>query len=1168
MGIKRLIEVVLNYLGKNSIKRLLWYFGIRAAAELGMALSVAEIEELFNLFRDNLNDNWFYKVILLLVKIFIVSGDIELFYLCLGAFIFVGGLYYFERKFSFENHQNYTKKIFVKAIQDETSIARFASSVRTVEHPLLEVVNTRLLEVGHCIVYGQSFCGKTTLAKSLLGRFRENGYHVKIVSSINAASEFLLTGDSNKLCLLEDPFGHNSFENTNDTLDRLDWLIRHLYGNKNLIVTCRTLVFDQVFRRRNTSELIYKHISTVDITNNSKEFLEKVWNTLSDQKPSLQSVTSKIFAFIEDTTYHIYPGHLWILSNQGLEVLHNASFSRLGEIAKVEASEVARRIVNQGREYTLTYVSIGLLGNTINTINFSLLRYLLKYDGTELEGVLKKEPLNPKMLEYNFRDGVHKIDLHLADIINEFTEKGFFRFSGRDIYFVHPHYIEVFYSLFNQDDLFLQEVIGELYVKAVFNDYPENAFNASKLFYRLYRLFDEYNKKKLIKLAINVLDFSLYPKVREQAFVFLSNIKEYLSLEERESLYQNAKYSLDGLIINWSDPNNPALRYDSISSILELRVKENSFKRYDKLTEVEFNISDSHTLQDYYECGKNILFLDSDAHIEPGILKHVVDYLQSTAESFTRTLGAKIAFYKYNRLLSIGSIKNGLNDYNPSVVVSSIKFFLENINMFSGENKSEITDLILKRISDELVAVRSAEFVCAFGLDYTSTNINWRSYNHDQKVEIWNSWAPVLAGFLDHFPYYMNLPNTPRFESTLSEGKNYLSKESKALVLHSYNNYLIKLADHRVYDDYLYSIVNQVISFTEKNKKIRLSSFERILMHESTDFALEGIRWLLYNVQNLSTSELQYIRLYLENLDRKDRFWFYAFSALILSDDYWFIIEGIEEVSLLRKSSISTLFETVDEKLIFCFIAAHLGYPQVKINFSHRTNNEWGNELFKAMIIHGTKYSELLVKDLLVRLINGFKNEQSFSIFQELMSKASIERKNEIVKYAITYTINITENIQSTKEVWEIIIQSYSSDLDILTDLIIPHFYEFQSKEDDVDEILDYLNTDNFAWNHIFPKIPNQRKYTILIIELLKSDNIQDELKKEKELQELMLKESLKIKFLKEPLKRIIKEKKGLSDSFVKLLTTLIDQIESVLFSNIETRRKHSIKAANTIDWY
>jgi len=879
---KKFIDTILSYLGKNSIKRLLWYLGIRSLVELGLALSAKDIDEILDKITVNVDGGWITEVAIKIFKVVFISGQIQLFWLCLGLFLFVGILYVFERKYDYNNQTNATSKELRDVIETELSVSRAILPRNYVEHPCFDIVQNNIERRGHCVIYGQSFCGKTILGKSLLIYYRKQGYLIKISSTIAAASEFLLAGNSKRMCLLEDPFGHSTFNDENsESIYRLDSLIRSIHSENKLLVTTRSIIFNKVFRNQNDASIVFPYMVTIDVTDNDKKFLRAVWDSILKNDKSVSSISNSVEKLIE-TTSTIYPGHLWVISKYKLEKTAVADIGELEKLAKVDAQDLARTISLQTRDYIIVYVLMGILADTVTTASSKLLDYVINTSESDVTGVLRgRYFVDNTMPSLGFyRDSNSILSKPTSQLIDEFVKRGFYRLEQQGAYFVHPLYIDAFYIMVNENIMTWFTIFMELFTKCVFNSSPENSFIASTKFGFVYKACDDEGGKRVIELARNTLLFSLYPKVREQAFLFLSNIKEELSVSVKNDLYESAINSFDIFNIDWSDPNNPKLRHNtSRLALAELanraEVDEGSVPDF-----YNFDQSEAHSLYNYYQFGQWLLDSNDCSQVEPNTFQYIIDYLQASSEPMVRTLGSKLAISKFEKLINKESVLIGFGDKNPAVVIDAIKVYLENTGTIDDAIAGDVVRVIISSLSNELVAARSAAFMCTFGLDYTSTNIRWQKYTDIEKSVIWNNWAPILVAFLYGMPHYIRLPNTPRFDATLQEGKKFFSYQAKHHVIDAYTEYVIRLSNNNVFDDFLYGVADHIVSYTKEDDYVRSQLIFRLLNHTLSNLSLSSFRWVLYNLNNLSDKEISAFYDFIENLDRVDRQWFFDFCSM------------------------------------------------------------------------------------------------------------------------------------------------------------------------------------------------------------------------------------------------------------------------------------------------
>lgn len=234
-----------------------------------------------------------------------------------------------------------------------------------------------LLEQTGCLLLtGISFCGKSEMARNLASYFFDNNYLYKRVLNVRDAASFLESVGTNRICFLEDPFGHMPGEEKSNELKRLQDLMYNIQTNHKIIVTSRKEVLQAIFGATKLSDCDVDRHSWHNITSSDISFLENVWQNVSRNKNIKEENIVGVQTLLS-TNRLLQPGQLFYLAN--LPNLKSESYSqdRLYSLAQINAREVRQSIESVDRFTWKAFLVFGLCCDTVNGISYDDLEYIL-----------------------------------------------------------------------------------------------------------------------------------------------------------------------------------------------------------------------------------------------------------------------------------------------------------------------------------------------------------------------------------------------------------------------------------------------------------------------------------------------------------------------------------------------------------------------------------------------------------------------------------------------------------------------------------------------------------------------------------------------------------------------------------------------------------------------
>ena len=315
---------------------------------------------------------------------------------------------------------------------------------RKIENQFLDT----LKEKKCLLLTGISFCGKSEMAKNLALSFFEDGYLYKRVLSIRDASSFLESIGTNRVCFLEDPFGHKLEDINSNEIKRLEDLLNNLPDNQLLIVTSRKEIVLSIFNESSLNECKINNNEWFDITVNDSFFLVNIWNKISKES-SLRQENIKEVNKLLLTNELLQPGQLTYLAKLPELKTEIHSKSKLFELAQINAKEIQKAILNIDNYTWKIFLIMGLSCDTINGCSYEDLEYILDSNIKTLSFEPDREKFT-SLLSNDEKDFIFPKYLNNENRIDAFENgidtlemRGYIIFDNNKYLFSHPQYREI-----------------------------------------------------------------------------------------------------------------------------------------------------------------------------------------------------------------------------------------------------------------------------------------------------------------------------------------------------------------------------------------------------------------------------------------------------------------------------------------------------------------------------------------------------------------------------------------------------------------------------------------------------------------------------------------------------------------------------------------------------
>ena len=727
------------------------------------------------------------------------------------------------------------------------------------------------------LLSGDSFCGKSTLAKRIMVEYWSIGYRYLITQDPYEARRFL-NEDAFSICLLDDPYGYEN----NSNWRIVNELCQESKANNKLLITSKLDVLLIAAGNSDLSRCRIRGIGWHNLTIKDRNLLLSIWDKVQLNAALDHDVVSKVREHLEHGQGELLqPGHLVQLAYEGNENIVGKSFSELRHIAMADAHELGVSFRNKGDEYWSIATCLALTCNTIKEVNEDDLAYMINQTSTPDASFGKVEQFriqsfffskskeeDPDTIpEYNSQE---PIDANSLAALHFFEDRRYIVTTGQSRKFSHPQYLEAAAHSIRvnpRHDQKAQLIAYSKYAISCLN--AESAYRCAEKLPYIYASLDEKElKSELIDIAVNALSRSIFFKVRAKSLVFLLSIFRELKEEVRDKVeYQIMNDNLNVSEIFW----NKGVPFISEKySITFDRPSIDSSEQpilIQKITEGEI-ISD--------ELIWKLLFMEDDVPIS------VIKQALNSNEAFIRAQSAVVFFSQYHEFnvaeREIVALQIFDDEY-PSVVAEAVKAIFEfSLKSAERDELEFFKILIRKSFSSQFVVLRLRVFLMTFGIDYGSESIDWENFSEVELTTTWLVWGDIFADFMAACQTQDVNFTSGRYSETLRLATKYISPSQGLLISTSIWDWIERTMVLRQLDTHELTCVDFMLATTSPISSERIALFRRIFNTSDTGLMAYNLQYALYGWSKLLTEEQLIIAELLQG-DRKDKRWLKAAVA-------------------------------------------------------------------------------------------------------------------------------------------------------------------------------------------------------------------------------------------------------------------------------------------------
>ena len=1131
---------------RNSYRLSIGVLMFRAISEFSLYFAIDDVAILYSYINDFLGA-YFGGFIIVILKIFVFTDSLWVFgLLCLFILILLYANYK-ENKihhsiYKEKGHEPIISKLYLKRNIDKTLYKR--------------IKNDKVL-----LLTGESFCGKSEISKQIAYKLNNNGYLFKRVDDTKEAISFLTVKDDiNRICVLEDPFGHTFSNEKENGLRNLRNLIDNLTSKSLLIVTTRTEVLLNVSGAQTIDELQINKFKWIDLSNTDNNFLIKLWESVTKEQNLSESNIKLIAEYLKNENI-LQIGQLIHLSRIDELKEKNYSIEELIHLAQVDAKELSASIFKLENQTWFLMAIFAFTLDTFNGVSFSDLQYILNKSRENLSleeySIFTSIEITGEEKEFIFP--TYQVSENtIDDFTNELSfleRRGYIKLVNSKYIFAHPQYKEIAKYVFKGLSSSQQKKI----TINIFNSLTclniEVAHNTAK---SLDFIFENLNKsfhEDLFKSIYKVFDSSLFPKVIDKCFILLLNKLETI---ESKELTRDILFKLET-----SREESDIIYY--LNEPIKWRKSDHFNEYFNLIKEEDFKDISSKILQNKEVTTKEVFQALKYQRIKrPNINIELIVLGLKSDEVFVRNLSA------YNYMARLTTIEDNsifeaiINDSHPSVIFNGLKAFFENLFNYDKATFDFCLDKFKTLFNDDKIfCIRSSSLMTTFATDYAHESVNWREIEEANGNKIWYSWGELFPIFLNSFPSNVRFPHTPRFSGTIRDSVTKLTSSQGLIIAEHLFKYIYHNINKRLFDTHELILTDFLIKVTENEPEIRYDLFKKIFSVSDTGFFIYSYSWIVSKWDKLTSNEIQFIIDVLSS-DRVDLRWIKAGAVAVSFEPPKEIQKAIFYDELYFSQNIPDIVNKMDSDLFLDSLKIYTGDAHIIdwYGLSH------GSKVWQKVCIHILENNhkngfEMALGHFLNDFINGAWDEEWGSM-KDLWKKLFHKHDDQefIVNLLIEEISECTCNLENVKYAFKIIIKWYKKNnkTDVLVRLICDKIevLTITSHERDLATFLSYKK---FLFKEIVPALKGHKEIIELVYQL-KTKEFDEETndKKVNRVVELSNLNQIRLYFVFDFIKEIAEENR-IGDENIKKLKNIPNLIEY-------TQNKHKENKPTHDDYY
>ncbi|GAA3554050.1 hypothetical protein [Snuella lapsa] len=965
-------------------------------------------------------------------------------------------------------------------------------SLEYVERGIESELTQVLKENKVLLLTGVSFCGKSQTAFNIANDFYKDGYLFKRVLNTRDAASFLESTGTNRICVLEDPFGHAFGTEKKAELKLVKDMLEALSPNNLLIITSKKEIILSINNQTKLEDCNIKGHKWFDLTSTDKSFLLDVWKGLTLNSEILSENITQVETLIINEN-EIQAGQLAYLSKKKELQFKIMQAQELYQLAQIDIDDICNDILNN-RDYSWKILSIlGLGANTRDGLTLQDFDYILQSNKCtlSLEKPDRGTTLNPLEMDAAFILPSYKTAYNnisqIESTLEYLEQSGFIEFENEQFVFRHPHYQEIGKNILKKLSRLKRKDLIVCISNLLTCLNQESAFICANNLKVIFKYFQEH-QEIIIENAYQVSERSFFPKVSDNCVLFLLNVYDETLMETYRSkmvFRLQSKSEEYGILFQ----NQKPYRYSSAGF----------FEGLDLLSVEQYEASIESIMRDESLSLKNIwggLLTINNSSLKPNV--EFLEYAFKSNEVFVRNLCAYIYFLNLKELYDSYLKDKILTDEHPSVIFFALKGYFQGLH----QNGLSINKEISKRFehffkSDKIFCIRASTLMTNFNTDYANDSINWEKIPRDKHVWLWRIWAKYFVQFLKVFPKDVTYFHNARFSGTMNKAKDMVYPRQGQMISKYMLKRLKEISKTRILNHFEMHLIEFFIISTSEEPELRKKLFKNFFDSKlPTYFVGYNLVWTFGVWDSLTHSEKEIIGETINDGSRVDRIWL---QAMILNNQFLpppQLIEVIFGNSEFLSQDVSIIINQIDKDLLNKVITVYLGKEDVfeELGVS-KTSDKVRDIVYYIAANHlPIKYEDCL-SSFLLHFINGIRREEH-EMYKNIWKKTYTVAENKF-KLLDTVIRNVGKSsfcFNETTFLFEVIIKYHleKNEAEKLAKILADNFEYlcYSSTDKDLFRVLDFQE---FLKTNLIPEMKNQFEIFGLLLSLKEREFVPNE---------------------------------------------------------------------------
>ncbi|WP_425236074.1 hypothetical protein [Ulvibacterium sp.] len=1123
-----------NFLRGTSYRFLIGYLISRAILEFGLYFAREEVNQLY-LYINEILGEYFGGLVILLLKIFVFTDSLWVFGLLV---IFIAVLIYVNLQEAKLRYQSYSQE-FDKPIVSEFYI----------ERDIDKALFSKARKKNVLLLTGDSFCGKSEIAKRLVLKFIDKGYGYKRVDNFRDAESFLSLKGKKRICLIEDPFGHNFANESPDEFRKLHDLAKNHNPKNIVIVTTRKEILFSIKGSKRLADYKVKNYDWTDLTNNDLVFLINIWTKISKDSSILsnnvQTMTSAL-----STGITLQVGQLIHLSN--IQELQNTvkTEAELVHLAQVDAQELSEEIF---RIPNNTWYLISILSLSIDTYvgaSNQDLAYILSDFEEELSLIKYDSPFGRFLVEertdgfefpgYNVLNDGHK---KFSEELSFLEKRGYLKFIDDEYVFSHPQYIEIGKYVFKGlSTPQRQQIIPSVYkIFTCLN--LEIAHIGAKSLDFVCQNINSSHHKELFEQSFKLFEDSLFPRVSDESFLFL--LKNFKNIRDKE-FQEKIMYRLESLDeksgIHFHENIPVRTGYSSGLRDYFVEMSEVKYLEVCRLISEKQNVG----LEDIWEALKREKHTKRERNLNFDLIKVSL----RSNEVFIRNLAAYLFFLIDGSSENIEIRETIFLDRYPSVLFNAMKGFFEGLPLYENEIYEYCLGFFQTKIAESSIfCVRASNLLTTFSIDYGPESLDWDMLTNEGKKKTWHAWGELFPHFLKTFPHDVKFPHTPRFASTMRDSRRFLLPNQGLNIATNLFEYVEANLNRRLFDGFELGVIDFLIDVTEETPNIRFPLFNRIFSVNDTGFITYSLSWLLESWNKITDEEKEVI-FRLLNSERNDLRWLKAVAITGYSNPPKELQSIIFDKENYFEYSKKNFIEKMNPRLFIDALTIFSGHPQPIWWYGYHHSGEKWSKILKFILKNNVSEGFIIaLREYLNDIVNGATSHIWGKKWKELWINL-IKDNQDTDRLTLELLIMISKctcNYHNTKFLVAELIDGYEKqgrEVDFLN-FCTKHIEVFTTTTHNND-LFEFFEHKNYLQDKIIPNLEGHQEIVIILNKIAKSKDRDEQMRLVNLFVIAATKNPIRLSIIFDSINRLIEQKIILDETCIQRLLEIPNKISDV----------------------